>query len=186
MSPYWTQLARRNWQVLLAVALFAGFTIVQAAAFRPVLARYRGAVGEAARLGIPLDAANPALAPSARVVSLLAGNSLTPAAAEEQGTSGALTAGLLDEVARLAAKRGLEVLSTEQGLVTQLPGAVVVRAHFRLGGSYARFVGLLDEFARAGTLIMLDRFTIEAEGSESGNIEIWVSRLVLKRTEASR
>ena len=43
MNPYWTQLARRNWQVLLAVALFAGFTVVHAAAFRPALARYRSA-----------------------------------------------------------------------------------------------------------------------------------------------
>lgn len=186
MNPYWTQLARRNWQVLLAVALFAGFTIVHAAAFRPALERYRSATAQATRLGIPLDVPGAAPSPSARVLSLLAGNSLTPAAAEEQGTSGALTAGLLGEVTRLAADRGLEVLSTEQGLVTQLPGSVVVRAHFRLHGGYARFTGLLDDFARAGTLITLDRFTIEEAGARAGNIEIWVSRLVLKRTGATR
>jgi hypothetical protein len=138
------------------------------------------------RLGVPFDVSDATPAPSARVLSLLADNSLTPAAAEEQGTSGALTAGLLGEVTRLAANRGLEVLSTEQGLVTQLPGSVVVRAHFRLDGSYARFTGLLDDFARAGTLITLDRFTVEAAGSRTGNIEIWVSRLVLKRTRAPR
>ena len=89
-------------------------------------------------------------------------------------------------MARLATDRGLEVLSTEQGLVTQLPGAVVVRARFRLGGGYARFIGLLDDLARAGTLITLERFTIEGTDSRAGNVEIWVSRLVLKRTGAQR
>lgn len=186
MSPYWTQLARRNWQALLAVALFAGFTIVHAAAFRPALERYRSATAQAVRLGMPLDVSGAAPAPSARVLSLFADNSLTPAAAEEQGTSGALTAGLLDEVTRLAADRGLEVLTTEQGLVTQLPGSVVVRAHFRFDGGYARFTGLLDDFARAGTLITLDRFTIGGKATQGGDIEIWVSRLVLKRTGMPR
>lgn len=186
MNPAWTQFARRNWQVLLAVALFTGFTIVHATAFQPALERYRRAAAQAARLGFPLDVPDPALAPSARVVSLLAANSLTPAAAEEQGASGGLTAGLLDEVTRLAARRGLEVLTTEQGLVTQLPGAVVVRAHFRLDGDFARFSGLLDDFARAGTLIAVDRFSLDAKRAQGGNVELWVSRLVLKRTGAPR
>jgi len=122
----------------------------------------------------------------AAVAALLADNSLIPAAAEEQAASGALGARLMGEVAGLAAKRGLEVLSTEQGLVTQLPGSVVVRAHFRFDGSYARFVGLLDDFARSGSFLTLDRFKIGEGTTQGGNIEIWVSRLVLKRTGASR
>jgi hypothetical protein len=186
MSPAWTRFARRNWQVLAAVGLFVAFTVVHAVAFGPALARYRRTTERAAQLGIPLDARGPASAPSARLASLLAENSLTPAAAEEQGASGALTAALLGDVTRLAAARGLEVLSTEQGLMTQLPNTVVVRAHFRLAGSYARFVGLLDDFAGTGRLITLERFSIVAGGARDGNIEIWVSRLVLKRTGGSR
>ena len=186
MDPRWTQLARRNWQVLAALALFAGFTVVPATAFHPQRARYRRATDQAARLGIPLGGSSPAPAPSARVASLLAANSLVPAAAEEQGTSGALTAELLDDVTRLATRSGLEVLATEQGLVTQLPGAVLVRAHFRLGGGYARFVALLDEIARAGGLLTLERFTVAPTGARGGNVEIWVSRLVLKRTRTGR
>ena len=186
MNPAWTQFARRHWQILAALLLFAGFTIVHATAFRPALERYRSATARATRLGIPLGVPDAAPAPPARVLALLSDNSLDPAAAEEQGASGTLTAGLLGEVARLATDRGLEVLSTEQGLVTQLPGAVVVRARFRLGGGYARFTGLLDDLARAGTLITLERFTIEGTDSRAGNVEIWVSRLVLKRTGAQR
>lgn len=186
MNAYWTQFARRNWQVLAAVALVAAFTLVHAAAFRPALARYRRATGQAVRLGIPVDASSTAPGPSGRVVSLLARNSLTPAAAEEQGASGALTSGLLGDITRLAAKNGLQVVSTEQGLVTQLPGSVLVRAHFQMNGSYGRFVGLLDDLARAGTLITLERFTIGGAAVRGGNIEIWVSRLVLKRTGGAR
>jgi hypothetical protein len=186
MSPAWTRFVRRNWQVLVAIAVFAVFSGVHAIAFRPALARYRRAADQATRLGIPLGTTNPIPAPSARVVSLLARNSLVPAAAEEQGASGALTAGLLADVTRLAARNGLQVLSTEQGLVTQLPGSVLVRAHFQLSGGYGRFVALLDDIARTGTLITLDRFTVNAPEASGANIEIWVSRLVLKRTGAPR
>lgn len=186
MNPYWTQFLRRHWQVLAALGLFAGLAVVHVAIFQPALGRYRGAVAQATRLGIPLDASGAAPAPSAQTVALLDNSSLSPEAAEEQGSSGALTAGLLGEITRLAARRGLEVLSTEQGLVTQLPGSVVVRAHLRLAGGYARFVGLLDDLARDGTLICLDRFTIEGTDSGRGNIEVWVSRIVLKRTGALR
>jgi hypothetical protein len=77
---------------------------------------------------------------------------------------------------------GLQVLSAEQGLVTQLPGAVLVRARFHMSGSYARFTALLDEFARAGTFITLERFALTGAAPPGGNVEIWVSRLVLKRT----
>ena len=59
MNPYWAQLARRNWQVLLAVLLFAGFTLVHAAAFRPALERYRSATAQAFRLVMPLEAVAP-------------------------------------------------------------------------------------------------------------------------------
>ncbi len=186
MNPAWTRFARRNWQVLAAVVLFAAFTVVHAAAFRPALARYRRAAEQAARLGVPLDVTNPLPAPSARVASLLARNSLTPAAAEEQGASGALTSALLADVTRLAARNGLQVLSTEQGLVTQLPGSVLVRAHFQMSGGYGRFVALLDDIARTGTLLTLERFTINGPTAPGGNIEIWVSRLILKRKGAAR
>lgn len=186
MTAPWIRATRAHWQVLLAVALFAAFSLAHTTAFRPVLERYRRAAAESGRVGASLDMANPVPAPSTRVMSLLAANSLATTAAEEQGASGALTAVLLDQVTRLAVRRGLEVLSTEQGLVTQLPGAVVVRARFRLGGDYARFLGLLDDLARARTLVTLDRFSLSAAATRGGNIELSVSQLVLKRTGASR
>jgi hypothetical protein len=186
MSPYWMSLARRNWQALAALLVFLVFAAVHAAAFRPVLARYLKDVKQAVELGMPLDATGAPPVTSARVAALLADNSLNAAVAEEQGTSGALTAGLLDEVTRLVAKCGLELVGTEQGLVTQLPGSVEVRAHLKLQGRYAAFVDLLGGLSRSETLVTVDRFTLK-EGQEEGqDIELWLTQHLLTRTRGAK
>jgi hypothetical protein len=186
MSPYWTTLARRNWQTVAALLVCLGFAAAHAAAFQPVLARYRASLRQAAELGMPLDATGAPPAASPRTTALLAGNSLNAAVAEEQGTSGALTAGLLDEVTRLVAKCGLEVVATEQGLVTQLPSSVQVRVRLKLRGPYAAFVDLLDGLSRSGSLVTVERFTLQAGAGGGQDIEIWLSQLILKRTPRAR
>lgn len=186
MNRTWTDLARRNRQAVAALLLGLGFAAAHAAAFQPLLARYRGDVRQAADLGMPLEATPAAPAASARVIALLTGNSLESAAAEEQGASGALTASLLDEVTRLVAKCGLEVVATEQGLVTQLPSGVQVRARLRLRGRYAAFVELLGELSRSGSLVAVDRFTLQAGAGAGQDIDVWMSKLILKRTRSTR
>jgi len=186
MNPYWTNLARRNWQALAALLVFLGFAAAHAAAFQPVLARHRRNLQHAAEMGMPLDATGAQPVASPRAAALLAGNSLNTAVAEEQGTSGALTAALLDEVTRLVSKCGLEVVATEQGLVTQLPSSVQVRAHLKLRGRYAAFVDLLGELSRSGSLVAVDRFTLQAGTGGGREIEVWISQLILKRTRSAR
>ena len=186
MSPYWMNLARRNWQALAALLVLLGFAGVHAAAFQPLLARYRRNAQQSAELGMPLDATGAQPAASPRAAALLADNSLNAAVAEEQGTSGALTAELLDEVTRLVTKCGLEIVATEQGLVTQLPTSVQVRAHLRLRGRYAAFAELLGGLSRSGSLIAVDRFTLQAGTGGGQDIEVWISQLVLKRTRSAR
>jgi type IV secretory pathway protease TraF len=186
MNPYWTNLARRNRQAVAALLVCLGFAAAHAAAFQPTLARYRRNAQQAAELGMPLDATGAQPAASPRTTALLARNSLNTAVAEEQGTSGALTAGLLDEVTRLVAKSGLEVVATEQGLVTQLPSSVQVRAHLKLRGRYAAFVALLGELSRSGSLVAVDRFTLQAGAGGRQDIEVWMSQLILKRTPSAR
>ncbi len=186
MNPYWTDLARRNRQAIAALIVCLGFAAAHAAAFQPALARYRTNTQQAARLGMPLDATGALPSASPRVTALLAGNSLNTAVAEEQGTSGALTAGLLDDVTRLVAKCGLEVVATEQGLVTQLPSSVQVRAHLKLRGRYADFVDLLGELARSGSLIAVERFTLQTGAGGGQDIGVWMNQLVLKRTRSTR
>jgi hypothetical protein len=186
MNPSWMNLARRNWQALAALLVLLGFAAAHAAAFQPALARFHRHAQQAADLGMPLDATGAQPAASPRTAALLAGNSLNTAVAEEQGTSGALTAGLLDEVTRLVAKCGLEVVATEQGLVTQLPSSVQVRAHLKLRGRYAAFVDLLGELSRSGSLVAVDRFTLQASAGGGQDIEVWMSQLILKRTPGAR
>ena len=186
MNPYWMNLARRNWQAVAALLVFLMFAAVHAAAFQPVLARYRRDLGQAVERGMPLDVTSSQPAVSPRAAAQLVGNSLNTAVAEAQGTSGTLTATLLDEVTRLVAKSGLEVVATEQGLVTQLPSSVQVRAHLRLRGRYTAFVNLLDRLSRSGTLIAVDRFTLRAGTGNGQDIEVWMTQLILKRTQSTR
>jgi hypothetical protein len=186
MNPAWMNLARRNWQATAALIVCLGFAAAHLAAFRPVLARHRNDILRAAKLGAPFDFNSEQPAASPRTAALLARNSLNAAVAEEQGTSGALTASLLDEVTRLVAKCGLEVVATEQGLVTQLPSSVQVRAHLKLRGRYAQFVDLLGELDRSGSLVAVERFTVQAGAGSGQDIEVWMNQLVLKRTRSAR
>jgi len=186
MNAWWTTLTRRNWQVAATLAAFLVFAAVHALVFRPTLARYHRDVQRAIALGMPVEATGAPPAASGRLTSLLADNSLLPAVAEEQGASGALTAGLLDEVTRLAARAGLQVLATEQGTVTQLPASVQVRAHLKLRGRFAELVDLLGAISRSGSLITLDRFTLEGDAGADQDIEVWLTQLVLKRTRTAR
>jgi len=185
MSPFWKDLARRNPQPVAALLVFLTFVAVHAAAFQPGLTRHRRTMDQAARLGMSLDAIGMQPTASPRAAALLADISLNTAVAEEQGTSGALTANLLDEVTRLVAKSGLEVVATEQGLVTQLPASVQVRAHLKLRGHYAEFVDLLGRISRSRSLIAVDRFTLQAGAGGGQDIEVWMSQLVLKRTRSA-
>jgi hypothetical protein len=186
MNPLWADLLRKNAPVLAALLVFLGFTSFHAVAVRPLLVRYRDDVRQAVELGMPLDGSTSPVAASASVLALFNANSLDPADAEERGTSGALTAALLDQAARLAAERGLEVRATEQGLVTQLPASVQVRAHLRLRGTYAGFVSLLGDLGRSHLLVAVDRFAIQGGEGSSRDIDVWLSQLILKRTRSAR
>jgi hypothetical protein len=185
MNPYVRLLARRNWQALAAVLVFLVSAGVHEAGVRPLLARYQKDVQRAVALGMPLEGAGAPPTASSRVTALISSNSLAAAEAEEQGSSGGLTSALLDRLTRLSAKSGLEVVGTEQGLVTQLPTTVLVRAHLKLRGSFAEFVDLLDTLSRSGALISVDRFTLHARQDEGEDIEVWMSQLVLKRTRGA-
>jgi hypothetical protein len=182
MDARLVDLARRNWQAVAALVVLLAFAGLNSLAFSPLLARLQRNLDRAGRLGMPIGVSNIQPLASPRVAALLADVSLTGAVAEEQGTSGALTAALLEEVTRLATGQDLEVVATEQGLVTQLPGSVQVRAHLVLRGRYAGFLDLLEALSRSRSLIGLDRFTIRTAAAGGQEIEVWVNQLILKRS----
>lgn len=177
---------RRPWPALAALLVLAGFSIVHAFWFRPDARRYQRVLQQANDMGMGLDPAKSPPLPSPQVYTLLSRNSLRAAVAETQGNSGALTAAMLENLTRIASRRGMEVVSTEQGQVTQLKNSVQVRAHLRLRGRYASFVGFLDDLARSGTLFAVDRFTLESGQGRNQNLELWMSQYILKQSETAR
>ncbi|MBI5709846.1 MAG: hypothetical protein HZC42_05985 [Candidatus Eisenbacteria bacterium] len=186
MKPAWSATLRRHWPVAGALAVFVVFVALHVLWFRTALARYQAAAQRISALGGGLELAGSPATMSSQLRAALSNNTLRAPVAEEQGNSGQLTAGMLEDLTRLAGKRGLEVVQTEQGPVTQLPGSVQVRAHLKLRGRYAEFVDLLGALGRSGTLFAVDRFKIESDTAGQQMIEMWVSQYILKQSGSRR
>ena len=116
-----------------------------------------------------------------RVFALLTDHALPSADATERAASGALTAGLLEDLNQIAGQRGLAVLATEPGPISQDPQSVRVRAHLKMRGSYPAFVAWLSDIAKGRSLTSLDRFALQPGESGTMQIDLWVSRYVLKQ-----
>ena len=181
MNPTLAGLLRRDWPVIGALALFLGFAFTHALGFTPTARRYDAAVKRNAELGLGLDPTqNQAMLPP-RVFALLTDHALSANEAQERASSGALTANLLEDLNQLAGQRHIVVLATEPGPVSQDPQAVHVRAHLKLRGAYSAFVSLLADMARSGSLTALDRFSLRPGENGSMQIDLWVSRYILKQ-----
>jgi hypothetical protein len=179
---------RSTWPLVAAAVLCVLFLVFHFAVFRPLAARYQGALDRAAALGLMVDPSHPAtqLPISPRLFALLADNSLPAAEADRRSQSGSLAAEMVQTLSTAAARRGLETVVAEPGLLTQQPGSIEVRAHLSLRGSYSSFVGLLDDLARGGRLWTVERFIIRPSTGASENIEVWMGCCVLKHTEGAR
>lgn len=182
MDAQLTETLRRQWPVLGALALFLLFALAHALVFQPTARRYDAAAKRAGELGLAFDPAQGTAVLPPRVFALLTDHALSPNNAQERAGSGALTASLLEDLNKMASGRGLSVLVTEPGPITQLPQSVEVRAHLRMRGSYAAFAGFLGEVAKSGSLIAIERFTIQPGNAGGTSIELWVGRYLLKQT----
>lgn len=183
-SPFLVAALRRHWPVLGALAVVLTITIVNQFWFRPAAARYQKTLDEAKELGMTLDAsAAPAILPP-RLFTLILDNSLPDADALSMGNSGTLTAQLLEEITRMSSARGMQVVVTEPGVLSQGDRTVQVRAHVKVRGRYDQFVGLLGDIAKGGRLLAIDRFSLIASPQGGELLDLWVSRLILKREKA--
>jgi len=181
MDPYLLAQIRRQWPLVAAIAVFLVFMIAHIFVFQPGVRRYQAALRQAGELGIGLDPTSvPKMMPT-RVFSLLSNNALPEATANVQGNSGELTASLLDEVTHLANQQGIDVQVTEPGATSNLPRAVQVRAHVKGLCSYAEFVAFLDRLDRSGRLISVDRFSLDSSSHGRHQLDMWVTRYVLKQ-----
>ncbi len=180
MNPLAEAWIRRNWPVLLAVALLALLTLLHQLWFQPTARRYALALKDATRVGMPLDPNDmPRIMPP-RLFARIADNSLPDAKAQDAANSGQLTAEFLGDLSQLMSRRSLAVTGTDPGPTTNADRSILLRAHVRARGRYADFVMLLDDLTRDPRLYGIERFTLSPEVSGAVSIERWASRLVLK------
>ncbi len=186
IHPLWAAALRRYWPLLGMAGVLAFMIVAERVAFTPTVQKYRLAEKAATEMGLATEDTPPAILPP-RLFALLTDNALPAAEAQDQGNSGVLTAQLLEDLTGLIRTRGVQVVSTEPGPVSQFPQAVQVRARLKLRCSYASFVGLLDELDRSEKLLAVDRFVMTAEpGTSAQFLELWISRYVLKRGATKR
>lgn len=182
MSPFLVATIRRHWPVLGALGLLLVVTAVNQFWYGPAAVRYHRTLKQANELGMALDPeVTPAFMPP-RLFALLTDNSLSVEDAEAMARSGTLTAQLLQDVTSLTSARGIQVIVTEPGPISQQAMSVQVRAHVRLRCRYDQYVALLEDMTKSGKLFAVDRFTFSADGF----LDLWVSRLILRRDRARR
>jgi hypothetical protein len=181
ISPLLEATLRRQWPAVGAALVFVIFTLANLVWVRPLEQRYHRLVEQAARLGMAVDPETTPRTMSPALMALLAGNSMEAGTAEAQANSGQLTAALLADLTRLAARNGMEVLAADQGPVTQQPAAIQVRAHLKVRGQYRGLLGWLRDLAGGGRLDGLERFAAGPLAGGRQTFDFWVSRLVLKQ-----
>src|SRR6185436_4641797 len=119
IPPLWVPVLRRHRQVFAAVAIFVLFFVGNQLLFRPMAQRYSRALKNAADIGMALDPdKNPRLMPP-RLFAFISQNTRTAREAQDAANSGSLTAEFLGDLTQLMSRRGLQVLSTEPGPMTQ-------------------------------------------------------------------
>ncbi len=184
MDPVLAARLRRQWPLMLAAVVAALSVLVHALLFRPAAARYRAAIAEAGTLGLVVDPARPAYRPPlpVRVFTLIMGNSMPPAEADQRSQSGTLGAELAQTLSTMAGRRGLEIVVAEPGVATSQAGSIEVRAHLHLRGSYPAFVGLVDDLAHSDRLWAIERFTITPLAPGRDDFDVWMAGCVLRRT----
>ncbi len=185
MNPLVAAALRRHWPLAGATIVFVILMLSHQILFMPAMRRYEGAVARAKALGLSVDPAQPEPVLPPRVFARVTDNSMPPAAAVEQASSGVLAARLLEEMTAISQRCGVEVLASEPGPISQQEGSTIARAHLTLRGTYFEFVSFIDALSRGPHLIAVDRFTL-APQSSGLLIEAWVSRLVLKREGGRR
>ena len=185
MSPLTIRsLLRSHWPVLGALLILVVFLLVNQLWFAPTAKRYEAALKRATAAGMPLDPNQlPRIVPP-RIFALVADNTLPASDAQDAANSGTLTAQFIGELTEVMSRRGLRVTTTEPGPLTQDGRVIQVRAHVRAKGRFTDFVNVLDDLARDKRLYGVDRFTVNPETMAEINVELWMSRLILKGTKS--
>ena len=131
-------------------------------------------------MGLAVDPSRPLVVTPPRVLVLLAANMLPAGTTDVTRESGALASAMLEELTQLTQRHHMRVLVTEPGLTSQDSRSVQLRAHLRVQCSYSDFVAFLDDLAREPSLISVDRFSMIHSRDGRQQLDVWVTRFVLK------
>jgi hypothetical protein len=182
MAPPALARIRRRWQPWAAGAIGVVLVFAHLVVYLPLKARLAAAETRARALGVAFDLEAPPSTMPPRVVALIAGNTMAPQEAMNRGTSGALTADLLDAIGSAANGTGVNLIATEPGLTLQMDEWALVKAHVRATCTFGQFLRLLDALARGDQLISVERYSLVQASGNRLQLELWLSRLVLKRS----
>ena len=174
-------ISARRWPLVATVSVFVAFTLFHLLAFGSASGRYQKALANAQSVGLVLGPGGASHILPPRVGALVAANGMASAAAEQRGNSGALASDMLAEVTALAARHGIEVVSTEPGEIEQKHSSAEIHAHFRFSCEFAQFIGFLDDLGHGGRLFAVERFNLVGRDKGPAELELWVSRLILKQ-----
>ena len=180
ISPLLEARLRRYWQVSLAVTLAVLFTVGHQVFFRIVADRYDRAIRRATDLGLAVDPTKPLSVTPPRLLVVLAANMLPANVADVSRESGALASSMLEELTQSTHRHGMEVVVAEPGITSQESNAVQLRAHLRILCNYAQLVSFLDDISRDGSLLSIDRFTMNEAKEGRSVLDLWVTRYVIK------
>ena len=170
-----------RWPLVAMVSVFVAFTLFHLLAFGSASSRYQKVLANAQSVGLVLGSAGASRILPPRVAALVAGNGMASAAAEQRGNSGALASDMLADVTALAARHSMDIVFTEPGAVDQKPSSVEIHAHFRFSCEFDQFIGFLEDAGRSGHLLAVERFKLEARDQGPVDLELWMSRLILKQ-----
>jgi hypothetical protein len=178
--PLFLDRIRSRWQPWAATAVGIAFVLVHLVVYLPLKTRLGAAETRARALGLAFDPDAPPQTMPPRVVALVAGNTMAPQEAQARSASGALTADLVDAIAAAANRSGVNLIATEPGLPLQQDQWVLVKAHVRATCTFGQFLQMLDALARGDQLISVERFSLAQGAGNQLQLELWLSRLVLK------
>lgn len=181
MNPVLDARLRRQLPLMVAIVASMLFLAVHSAFFQPMVKRYERALKAAGDAGSVFDGSNvqPMLPP--RVHSLLMEHSLDEAEAAQKSRAGLLGAELAQQLSDAANRNGLSVTVAEPGAGGETPSTIQPRAHLRLRGRYAQLISLLDDLARNGSLVSIERLTIIPISDGLQDIDLYASGFILRR-----
>jgi hypothetical protein len=186
MNPLMAASARRQWPLLGAAGILVVLLLLHVLLFVPTTKRYARAVQAVGGMQAVIDPAQEPAPMPPRVFAMVSENALDENAANERGQSGELGVAMIEDLSGIANRLGLAVTLSEPGPVTPTPKMVEVRVHLRTRGSYYEIVSFLHALEISNRIYGVDRYAITDAGNASLQLEIWVSRLVLKQPEGTR